>query len=616
AGSPRPARRRLGSAVLAVGLAVAVAAPTAFLARGSGLRTSVLRAVAPRFAAGHHPYVTVTRPGGEDGLVSCDAFVAADVALPNNGQVVDPTTVTLGSVRLVRRGDNTIVPARVNTSAAGDSIVLQPDHPLDPNTYYRFEVLPALKDTGGASFKPYRLGFTTGGGQPAVRMPVAFEQVPLPATAGHAFTGVTVGPDGRLYAATYDGSIYRYTLSAGGEVAGTETLNAVRAAHGGPRLVTGLCFAPESTAAAPVLYVTHGQCVHGTADEWTGKVGRLTGPALDRYEDVVTGLPRASRDHLTNQMAFGPDGALYVAQGSCTAMGAPDPAWGMRPERRLSACVLRVDLAKLAGGRPVDARTTDGGGSYDPDAAGAPVTVYASGIRNAYDLVWTRDGNLFAPVNGSAAGGNTPASPDGRVPALDNVRLTVPDHLLLVRPGGYHGHPNPSRGQYVLMGGNPAAEAGAVKITRYPVGTKPDPKWEPPVAEFGRNLSADGIIEYRGFGPTAALDGALFVCRYSGGKDVCVVVPNRDGTVREMITGIEGLTRFADPLDIAQDPTTGHLYVAEHGGKRITLVRARPGGESARVYRQPIATGHGPAAEPHPGSATVRVETDGNGSGD
>ena len=27
------------------------------------------------------------------------------------------------------------------------------------------------------------------------------------------------------------------------------------------------------------------------------------------------------------------------------------------------------------------------------------------GVRNAYDLVWTRDGLLYAPTNGSAAGG-------------------------------------------------------------------------------------------------------------------------------------------------------------------------------------------------------------------
>ena len=37
------------------------------------------------------------------------------------------------------------------------------------------------------------------------------------------------------------------------------------------------------------------------------------------------------------------------------------------------------------------------------------MTIYASGVRNAFDLVWTRAGYLYAPTNGSAAGGSTPS---------------------------------------------------------------------------------------------------------------------------------------------------------------------------------------------------------------
>ena len=55
---------------------------------------------------------------------------------------------------------------------------------------YRFEILPSLKDTSGASFKPYRLTFTTGGSGNAVTLPVAFEKTTLPQTAGHVYTSV------------------------------------------------------------------------------------------------------------------------------------------------------------------------------------------------------------------------------------------------------------------------------------------------------------------------------------------------------------------------------------------------------------------------------------------
>ena len=56
-------------------------------------------------------------------------------------------------------------------------------------------------------------------------------------------------------------------------------------------------------------------------------------------------------------------------------MGAPDNAWGMRPERLLSGAILRLDTAavaaRIAGGQgPLDVLTPDGGGTYNPWAAG------------------------------------------------------------------------------------------------------------------------------------------------------------------------------------------------------------------------------------------------------
>ena len=40
---------------------------------------------------------------------------------------------------------------------------------------------------------------------------------------------------------------------------------------------------------------------------------------------------------------------------------------------------------------------TEEGGTYDPYAAGAPLTLYATGVRNAFDLVWHSNGHLYAP---------------------------------------------------------------------------------------------------------------------------------------------------------------------------------------------------------------------------
>ena len=40
--------------------------------------------------------------------------------------------------------------------------------------------------------------------------------------------------------------------------------------------------------------------------------------------------PRSVKDHETNSLAFGPDGALYLTQGANNAMGAADSTWGNR----------------------------------------------------------------------------------------------------------------------------------------------------------------------------------------------------------------------------------------------------------------------------------------------
>ncbi len=44
---------------------------------------------------------------------------------------------------------------------------------------------------------------------------------------------------------------------------------------------------------------------------------------------------------------------------------------------------------------------TEAGGSYDPYDPGAALTIYATGVRNAYDLLWHSNGRLYVPVNGS-----------------------------------------------------------------------------------------------------------------------------------------------------------------------------------------------------------------------
>ena len=38
----------------------------------------------------------------------------------------------------------------------------------------------------------------------------------------------------------------------------------------------------------------------------------------------------------------------------------------------------------------------------------APLEIYATGIRNAYDLIWHSNGSIYVPTNGTAGGANSP----------------------------------------------------------------------------------------------------------------------------------------------------------------------------------------------------------------
>ena len=438
---------------------------------------------------------------------------------------------------------------------------------------------------------------------PAATAAVTFEQISLPTATGKPFTSVTIGPDGKLYAATLTGEIVRFPITSNGTTGTAEVISSLQAANGGSqRMLIGLAFDPASTAGNLVLWVTHSHYAFTNGPDWTSKLTRMSGPSLATVQDYVVGLPRSYRDHLTNSLAFGPDGALYVIQGSNSGMGAPETVWGNRPERKLTAAVLRVDLAAITS-PPLDVKTEEGG-TYDPLAPLAPVKVYASGIRNAYDLLWHSNGQLYVPTNGSNQGGNTPASPNPlpsscltridsgtngpytgpQVPGLTNVTQVQSDYLFRVVQNGYYGHPNPERCEWVQNGGNPTSGSDTAEVSAYPVGTQPDRNWRGSAFDFGLHRSADGVIEYTKDTFGGALQGKLLVTRYSQGDDIIVLTPgapNQD--IVSSQTGIAGFTGFSDPLDLVENPAKGHIYVTEYGAQRIRLLRpvdgyARPQG--------------------------------------
>ncbi len=534
------------------------------------------------------PSVVAVNPYNSSVNVSENTSISTSILkLPNGG--INNATITTNTVFLTEEGTGVIVPANVNGTGGGDAITLVPLSPLKTSTTYRFTITPGVKDLSDSSFIPYSSTFTTGESSNSDLTTVKFDKILLPSAAGQ-HSSLTIGPDGKLYALTINGIIKRFTINSDGTLSQPTLLFSLQDHYGTrvQRLAIGFTFDPSATATNLAAWVTHSTYVFQNGPAMDGNLSRLSGPNLETVEDVLIHLPRSKKDHLTNSIAFGPDKALYFTQGSMSGMGKRDSTW-KRDENLLSAAVLRLDVPKL-GRLPLDVRTSETGGSYNPYDPNAPLTIYASGIRNAYDLVWHSNGNLYVPANGSAAGSNTPASvngtlrPDGSfyngpsVQGLNNVQQTQKDFLFRVLKGGYYGHPNPLRGEYVMNGGNPTDRIDPAEVKGYYSGTKPDANYRGYSYDFQMNVSPDGAIEYKSNTFNGALKGKLLVVRYSQHDDIITLTPG--GTSKDIVNAtegyvIEGFSGFNDPLDMTEDIRNGNIYVSEYGGEKIVLLKPR-----------------------------------------
>ena len=445
---------------------------------------------------------------------------------------------------------------------------------------------------------------------PPATAAVTFEQITLPTATGKPFTSLAIGPDQKLYAATLEGEIVRFPLSANGTTGTAEVITSLQAANGGSqRMLIGLAFDPASTAGNLVLWVTHSAYAFTGGPDWTGKLTRMSGPNLATVQDYVVGLPRSARDHVTNSLTFGADGAIYFLQGSNTGVGGPETVWENRPERKLTAAVLRVDPAAISFTAP---GRQDRGGRHvrsfrPPRAADDPCERASKRVRPrmAHERAALRPHERVESRRQHSGFAHAAA---GFVPQPNRFRHERPlygapgpwahqftqsqnDYLNRVVQNGYYGHPNPQRCEWVLNGGNPTAGGDPAEVPAYPVGTQPDRNWRGFAFDFGLHRSANGVIEYKKDTFGGALQGKLLVVRYSQGDDIIVLTPGPpNGDIVSSQTGIAGFTGFADPLDLVEHPAKGYVYVSELGAQRIRLLRpvdgyARPKGATPTNVR-------------------------------
>lgn len=546
------------------------------------------------------------------------------LAIDTAGGAVKTTTLFPSAVELYELNADGSVRTKITaignpqTSGGGDTISVTPDSPLKPNTSYTFVLNPSglsstlkIRNVSNVIFPKYTFTFTTGT-QIAIADPrINFVQQDSGAQAA-PYTAVTIGPDDKLYAATMQGYIYRWNIDSDGTLSGRQTITSVLDNNtdanntAGNRIITGITFDPSSTAGNLKLWVSHGQYHLGTtpsfgtalenyADNYTGKVSLLSGANLATYRDMIVHIPRSVKDHLNNQIVFDRSGNnFHFVIPSMSAMGKADAVWGNQEENVLTAAMFKVNLAKLNNEvtttGPVD---LDPSANYDVYDSANAMTIYASGIRNAYDMVFHSNGHLYSATNGSSAGGNTPSTPSnlatvpstkrldyatdgaydgGAVVGKTNVLQTEQDLLLDVKQGVYYGHPNPARGEYVLNAGNTTGDKNdPFQYTSYALGTQPDRNYQAGY-DLGKNVSPDGMIEYQSNTFGGLLAGSLLIARYNGGQDILAVKPNSDGSISK--SGVQarilGLTGLESPLDLVENTTNGSLYAVELNEKGMT----------------------------------------------
>ncbi|MDF2748928.1 MAG: nanM 1 [Gaiellaceae bacterium] len=322
------------------------------------------------------------------------------------------------------------------------------------------------------------------------------------------------------------------------------------------RLVTGLLV--TGTAEAPVIYATSSDPRIGSGlsgedlplDTNSGIVSRLA--RRDRAwqrEDLVRGLPRSEENHATNGLVLDEAGErLYVAQGGMTNMGAPSARFAFTPEYALSAAILELDLARIDA--PYDLPTLDGDGGdpfggeagrnqavLDPDG---PVSLFATGFRNPYDLVRTEAGRLYVVDNGPAYYWGGPPSDAGGRCSTEPVEFGRygPDFLYRAEDGFYAGHPNPTR----------EGECGYERGERA-------------LASFG--TSTNGLAEYTARNFAGALAGDLLAASID--QRVYRVELDGDGDVTRT-TPLFTVPGF--PLDVIAQPDgspfAGTIFVADY----------------------------------------------------
>lgn len=354
-----------------------------------------------------------------------------------------------------------------------------------------------------------------------------------------------------------------------------------------------------------------------------------------KLKHIVTGLP-SNGDHQNNNIVLGPDGKIYIGQGTVTnsgVIGTDNYIFGWLPQHPEAHDVPCKDITLVgqnfetndpivAGGpkrvtgayKPYGEESKPSevikgepkcGGSiarFNPDGSGYEVVAW--GLRNPFGLEFDKSGQLWATYHGADVRGSRNIYND-------------PDYLVKVEQGAWYGWPD-------YFQGKPATD-GSLKD---PTKEQPQMLWKdhPPLAKAyayfrshsganGLALAPGGAFGYEGDAFVAAFGSFLPVTTGTNEDPAgfrIIRVSTRDATVEDFATNqlpgpayINQGGGFDRPSDLVFAPDTS-LYVVDWGASNLGpegLKLTPLTGSIWRIYKdtqQPVRPNGAYIVEPGP----------------
>lgn len=370
-------------------------------------------------------------------------------------QSIDPKTIPTSSNRIVTiKGFALFSPLSIQWD---DFTITEKKILSHTNTFIQFEasvhdsgIIKVSIDSNGKTSNSVEFQYTPTESQITPRFDCKSLNIPIQEALVSQW-----GPDGNLYIGTMLGVIHVLSFKDGifEEIQKITTLSTIPSKN-----IVGIAFSPFETDGTLKMYVSHTLFYAGFTDmiksgkfPYPGKVSILEGPDFSTFSTIISNLPTSDHDHGNGKLLFDNNGNLLITIGGNTNAGVPSKPLGWLEESPLSAAIINAEIYASDFDGDIqyinrDTGETDNdqynGGNVDISSSVKGISVFASGVRSAFDIVYTTTGLLFSMDNGPNSGyglGSTSMFSN------DGIGANSGDEICQIKKGHYYGLANRNR---------------------------------------------------------------------------------------------------------------------------------------------------------------------------